>query len=294
MAKFKVATKVNEPILFMKRSITHAWLALAVASAALTSIAALGAESTNTTITQPSPAPAAPTGLPPDEAVTSPGTTAPTANAPAPVHLPYGVEDVLKLSRAKISEDIILNYVQNSGTIYNLSSQDIVYLRNEGVSDNTLKAMLDNRKRVEAASQASLAAASAAQATAPATIAPNPTDNGNAPTTYADTGAASTTSGGVIPYGPVEAAYYGAYRPYGYYDPGYPYYYGYGGYGWGGPVVSFGFAGPPPFPGHGPGFGPVRPFGGPPVPGRGGPVPGRGFGGGRGAPGGHPSGVHHH
>jgi hypothetical protein len=289
MAKFKVATKVTEPILFMKRSITHAWLALAVASAALTSIAALGAESTNATSTQIAPTPAAPTSQAPDQSVTSPGTTAPTASQTAPVHLAYGVEDVLKLSRAKISEDIILNYVQNSGTIYNLSSQDIVYLRNEGVSDNTLKAMLDNRKRVEAASQASLAAAAAAQAAAPATVAPNSADNGTAPTTYVD---ASTTSGGVIPYGPVEAAYYGAYRPYGYYDPGYPYYYG---YGWGGPVVSFGFAGPPaPFFGHGPGFGPVRPFGGPPVPGRGGPVPGpgRGFGGGRGAPGGRPPGSH--
>ena len=39
----------------------------------------------------------------------------------APVKLPYGVEDVLKLSRAQVSEDVTLNFIRNSGTIYNLA-----------------------------------------------------------------------------------------------------------------------------------------------------------------------------
>ena len=63
----------------------------------------------------------------------SPETAIPssTPSATAPAKLPYGVDEVLKLSRAQISEDITLNYVQNSGTIYNLSAKDIVYLRNK-------------------------------------------------------------------------------------------------------------------------------------------------------------------
>src|SRR5689334_18003178 len=47
------------------------------------------------------------------------------ASAPVPVvketpapKLSYGLEDVLKLSRANVSEDITLTYIQNSGTIY--------------------------------------------------------------------------------------------------------------------------------------------------------------------------------
>ena len=67
-------------------------------------------------------------------------TTALSSDAP-PAKLPYGVDDVLKLSRAQISEDITLNYVRNSGTIYNLAPKDIVYLRNEGVSDKVISTM---------------------------------------------------------------------------------------------------------------------------------------------------------
>jgi hypothetical protein len=72
---------------------------------------------------------------------------APSSNA-APARLPYGVDDVVKLSRAHISEDITLNYIWHSGTIYNLGPEDIVYLRNEGVSDQVINAMLDQRKNV--------------------------------------------------------------------------------------------------------------------------------------------------
>src|SRR5438552_13472071 len=59
----------------------------------------------------------------------------PVVSATATVKLPYGVADVLKLNRGKVSDEIIVTYVQSSGTVYNLSPQDIVYLRDQGVSD---------------------------------------------------------------------------------------------------------------------------------------------------------------
>ena len=68
----------------------------------------------------------------------------------AAVNLPYGVDDVLKLSRAQASEDVTLNYIRSTGTIYNLAPNDIVYLRNEGVSDRVINTMLDQRKNVPA------------------------------------------------------------------------------------------------------------------------------------------------
>ena len=172
----------------------------------------------------------------------APATTAnatPAVSDSAPAKLPYGVEDVLKLTRAQVSEDVTLNFIRNSGTIYNLAPTDIVYLRNQGVSDRVINTMLDQRKAVpaEAAAQAAASsapavpqapvnpdagAAAAAQASAqyaPTYVQPAPVYVQPAPT-YAP---ASTVY--VIPYG----------SP-GY---GYPYYGGY--YGYGGPSVVFGF-----------------------------------------------------
>jgi hypothetical protein len=186
------------------------------------------------------------------DAVAQPATAStPAASAvAAPVKLPYGVEDVLKLSRAQIGDSIILNYIQSSGTIYNLAPKDIVYLRDQGVSDQVLNAMLDQRKRVELASQAAAAAAAATSvANAPtvstAPMAPDASTFPVAPTadqsmTYAEaplTPPASSVY--VIPYPAASYAYYGSYYPY-YYGPGY-----YG--GWYGPSVAFGFR----FGGHG-------------------------------------------
>ena len=100
----------------------------------------------------------------------APTTTAastPTATDSAPVRLPYGVEDVLKLSRAQISEDVTLNFIRNSGTIYNLAPTDIVYLRNQGVSDRVINTMLDQRMNVPAEVAAQTAPSSTAAAPQP-------------------------------------------------------------------------------------------------------------------------------
>src|SRR6185436_9041885 len=61
-----------------------------------------------------------------------------TVSGPAPIpsgqvsvstqdsaRLPYGAAEVVKLSRAQVSEDVIISYVQNSGSTYSLSSDDI-------------------------------------------------------------------------------------------------------------------------------------------------------------------------
>lgn len=165
-------------------------------------------------------------------AAAQPTTAAPTVATPAAARLPYGLEDIVKLSRAQISEDIILNYVRSSGTVYNLRPQDIVTLKNEGVSDHVISAMLDQRRAAaEMASQAITQPAPMSPAPAPDSSAPvvtplnAPPDSASA---YADT-APSTAY--VIPYSP--APYYGYYSPYSY-----PYSYPYYGYG---PVVTFGF-----------------------------------------------------
>jgi hypothetical protein len=115
---------------------------------------------------------------------TAPATTepaTPAATQPAPAKLPYGADDVLKLSRAQVSEDVTLNYIKNSGTVYNLSPNDIVYLRNEGVSDRVLNTMLDQRKNVPIEQATQAATVNQLQAAAQTPAAPDPNAAAAAP-----------------------------------------------------------------------------------------------------------------
>ena len=159
--------------------------------------------------------------------------TAPASEVvPAP-KLPYGVEEIVKLSRAQVSEDVIVKYIQNSGTIYTLTPTELVYLRDQGVSDHVVHTMLDQRKNVSEA-VAQQPAPTYAPAPAPTYVTPPPVDAQPA-VTYPP---ASTVY--VIPhpttYSPyVYYGYPGAYYPsYGYYGgywgPSFAFRFGYGGH----------------------------------------------------------------
>jgi len=162
----------------------------------------------------------------------SPAAVAPAVAQPAgvdPAKLPYGVADVVKLAKAQVSEDVIITYVQNSGTAYNLNPNEIVYLRDQGVSDHVINIMLDQRRNL---------AASLTQ-TPPAAPAPAPAyPDAAAAGGYAQTAPnVPSSSLYVIPYSP-------SYPAYSYYDS-YPYYYSYpyygGYYGYCGPSFVFSF-----------------------------------------------------
>jgi hypothetical protein len=56
--------------------------------------------------------------------------------------LPPGVQDVVKLAQAGISDDIILNQIKNNGASYNLTADQIILLKNQGVSQPVIKALL--------------------------------------------------------------------------------------------------------------------------------------------------------
>ncbi len=213
----------------MKTSRFTRRLAVALGAISLSLSAALAADTS-------SPAAAASTSD-----VTASATVTASADTGAP-KLPYGADDVLKLSRAQVSEDIIQNYIANSGTVYNLNPNEIVYLRSQGVSDRVINSMLDQKDR---------ATEVAAAASAPTdNTAPNATANGyNAtspvyqapPPTYTPPPQSSVY---VMSYPQVSSAYYGySYPSYYYSYPSYgcyPYYGYYGGY-CGSPVISFGF-----------------------------------------------------
>ncbi len=160
--------------------------------------------------------------------------TAATASAgqTAP-QLSYGVSQIVQLSKAKVGDDTIINYIHNSGSSYGLDANQIVYLKQQGVSDAVINTMLSQPQPTQPAAPV---AAPAANATATATIITQPADTSvPASTVY------------IIPDTQTYNYYAYSYRPYSpYYYAGYcyPRY----GYAYCGPyyptaVVTFRFGG---------------------------------------------------
>src|SRR5271169_6217345 len=66
--------------------------------------------------------------------------------------LPPGVQDAIKLSKAGMSEDLILAQIKNGGTSYNLNADQIIYLKSQGLSQNVITALLTLADNDQAAS----------------------------------------------------------------------------------------------------------------------------------------------
>src|SRR4051812_30054900 len=64
------------------------------------------------------------------------------ATETAPVQLSAEVWDVVRLARGHASDDTIVAFVKNGGRAYNLGASEILYLRQQGVSDPVVTAML--------------------------------------------------------------------------------------------------------------------------------------------------------
>ncbi|HEV2318171.1 MAG TPA: hypothetical protein VGV18_00365, partial [Verrucomicrobiae bacterium] len=70
----------------------------------------------------------------------SPAQGAPPANDS--LQMPYAVSQVLELEQAKIGDPTVIAYIKSSGTSFNLTAGQIVFLRQQGVSDAVITAML--------------------------------------------------------------------------------------------------------------------------------------------------------
>ena len=172
------------------------------------------ADSATTTTVQTAPAAVAPADSSAAVVQTTP------AQAPAPP-LAYGVSQILELSQAKVDDGTIISYVRNSGNSYGLTADQIIYLRQQGVSSAVLNAMMSQP--------------------APGVMGPNanagiPMPSGPAPqVSYPqappqNTGTVGPSVSGIDPTAAAAANYY-YYQPY--YGPTYypyPYYPAYGFY----------------------------------------------------------------
>jgi hypothetical protein len=61
-----------------------------------------------------------------------------SASETRPLQLSPGVPDILKLGRAHVGDEAILAFISNSGRTYHLSVSEILYLREQGVSDQVV------------------------------------------------------------------------------------------------------------------------------------------------------------
>src|ERR1051326_6612778 len=168
-------------------------------------------------------------------------TTTVTATTSETVKLPYGVEDVLKLSRAQVSDDVIMTYIQNTGTIYNLAPKDIVYLKEQGVSDRIINTMMDQRRVASEVALQTQQQQAAVQQQADANAQNNTPVTTQAYSEPEPESAPAVTQGApstlyVIPYPTPAYPRYSYYYPYSY---SYPYTYSY--YGYSRPVIGFRF-----------------------------------------------------
>ncbi|HUZ07819.1 MAG TPA: hypothetical protein VMV89_10085 [Candidatus Paceibacterota bacterium] len=160
--------------------------------------------------------------------------TASVASAP---QLSDGPSQILRLAQAKIGDGTIIAFIKNSGNSYPLTADQIIYLRQQGVSNDAISAMLNQPKPAVAA--------------APAVSAPQTSDTTvttSAGTTITTPNGSTATVAPTVTYvqsAPAPSVYVIPDTQTYYYDSGYysPYYYPY--YGWSYPAVSlsFGFGG---------------------------------------------------
>ena len=153
----------------------------------------------------------------------TPGTAqSPTVNPPAPL-LGYAASQVLQLAQAKLGDDAILAYIKHSGNRYRLNADQIIYLRQQGISDPVITAMLNQP-------------AGGVPVALPTTPAPQPMDS----TGYPEPVAAATPYDQTVPdagyypppdYGDQPYCYYPAYYPAYVSYPAVTFYYGWGGGG---------------------------------------------------------------
>lgn len=109
-------------------------------------------------------------------------TDLPAKPAPAPdadkLKLPENIKpsaalnDVIKMAQAGVDESVMLTYVTNSQHLFKLGADEIIYLKDIGVPDNVVTAMLERdqalSQALQAAAQAKAAEAQTAQAQAAA------------------------------------------------------------------------------------------------------------------------------
>jgi hypothetical protein len=133
----------------MKSRSTVKWFALAVALAFPTSVQLVAQQRSDAPATPSAvPAKAEPAGNP----VAPDSSTQPPANQAQPLvaNPGSGVAEVMRMVDAKVSNDVIRLYIETSPLAFFLTADNIIALRDRGVSDTLITAMLKRGAEIRA------------------------------------------------------------------------------------------------------------------------------------------------
>lgn len=81
-------------------------------------------------------------------------TTTQSASVASAPQLSDGASQILRLAQAKVGDDTIIAFIKNSGNSYPLDASQIIYLRQQGISNDIISAMLNQPKPAVAAAPA--------------------------------------------------------------------------------------------------------------------------------------------
>lgn len=101
-----------------------------------------------------------------------------TALQPIASSLSPAATEVAKLAQSRVGDDVMLAFVEQARSYYNLSADNIAALKSAGVSSSVLTAMLNHDNSLRAQSTSAVVSAAAP---APITPAVPSADNGSAP-----------------------------------------------------------------------------------------------------------------
>jgi hypothetical protein len=109
-------------------------------------------------------------------------TVQPAAVSASVPPLSYGALQILQLKQAKIGDDTIIAYIQNSRNNYALDANQIIYLRQQDISEAVITMMLNQPKPAVATAASATSVPQPAASTA--TVAPAATYVQTVPATY--------------------------------------------------------------------------------------------------------------
>src|SRR5580658_7223207 len=67
-----------------------------------------------------------------------------------PANFSPDLQEIVKFAQSHMTDDVILSYIKNSGKVYNLSGDDILYLNSQGVSQAVMSALLQSKNNAAA------------------------------------------------------------------------------------------------------------------------------------------------
>ena len=73
-----------------------------------------------------------------------------TCQAQTPANASPGLQEVVKLSKAQMGDDVIIAYIKGSASSSQLSADDILYLKSQGVSQNVIAVLLQPKSAAPA------------------------------------------------------------------------------------------------------------------------------------------------